>query len=240
MIQPDDPVNGSTLLALEATAAISGVALIRDGALLGSARVAHGMNLSGNLLHATEWLLQRCGLTLEQVDAFAVDVGPGTFTALKIGVMMAKSWAHALSKPLVAVSAFEACAVGTPADVPTLVALPARRDALYLQWLTPRIGDLPEPLSEPAFVVQGALAEWLAHTTPRIEPLQAVGVERARAWIRERLPSLRWKLIESPAPDGVAQTGWRRLLAGETVHPFSLTPLYIQPPSIHIKKEGHG
>jgi hypothetical protein len=38
--------------------------------------------------------------------------------------------------------------------------------------------------------------------------------------------------------EGVAQVGWRRWLAGETMHPFALTPLYIQPPSIHFKAQG--
>ncbi len=226
-------MSGRVLLALEATGEVSGVALLRDGALVASVRLAHGMNLSGNLLHGIAWLLQRCGLTLGQVDAFAVDVGPGAFTALKIGVTMAKSWAHALDKPLVAVSAFEACAAGMPAAVPTLVALPARRDALYLQWLAPRIDDLPAPLCEPAFVVQSALAEWLAQHTPHGDCLQAVGSERAREWIRAILPTLRWKHLDSPPAEGVAQVGWQRLSAGETVHPFSLVPLYIQPPSIH-------
>jgi tRNA threonylcarbamoyl adenosine modification protein YeaZ len=125
------------LLAIEATGAVCGVALVDDGALAGAARLAHGLNLSGSLLHAAEWLLARRGLSLAQVDAFAVDVGPGAFTGLKIGAMLAKSWAHALGKPLVAVSAFEACAAQMPAGAPTLVALPARRDALYLQWLLP-------------------------------------------------------------------------------------------------------
>ncbi|MCX7993695.1 MAG: tRNA (adenosine(37)-N6)-threonylcarbamoyltransferase complex dimerization subunit type 1 TsaB [Fimbriimonadales bacterium] len=228
-------MSNQTLLALEATSAVSGVALVRDGALLGSVRLAHGLNLSGNLLHATEWLLQRHGLDLAQVDALAVDVGPGAFTALKIGVMLAKTWAHALSKPLIAVNAFEACAVEMPADVPTLVALPARRDALYLQWLTPRLEALPDALCEPAFVVQGALGEWLAQHTPDAEPFQAVGAAHARAWIEPHMSALHWMLVDSPSPEGVAYIGWRKLQSGAIVHPFSLTPLYIQPPSIHVK-----
>lgn len=226
------------LLALEATSTVSGVALVEGGALLGAVRLAHGLNLSGNMLHATEWLLQRHSLTLGQVDALAVDVGPGAFTALKIGVTLAKTWAHALSKPLITVNAFEACACGMPADVPTLVALPARRDALYLQWLIPRIEALPDALGEPAFVVQSALGEWLAQRTPNAPALQAIGAPHAHAWIEPHMPQLRWTLIDSPLPEGVAHISWRKLQLGETVHPFSLTPLYIQPPSIHVKAQG--
>lgn len=221
------------LLAVEATGTVSGVALTRDGALLGSARLAHGMNLSGNLLHATEWLLERQRLQLAQVGAIAVDVGPGAFTALKIGVTIAKSWAHALDKPLIAVSAFEACAAEMAEGVPTLVALPARRDALYLQWLLPMPDAVPNPLCEPAFVVQGEVEAWLAQHTPQAEPLQAIGVERARLWIAPHLTQGHWKRIESPSPEGVAHVAWQRWQQKEFVHPFSLTPLYIQPPSIH-------
>lgn len=233
------------LLAIETTGTLCGAALMRDGALLGAVRLAHGMNLSGNLLHGVEWLLQRHGCCLEQVDAFAVDVGPGAFTGLKIGAMLAKSWAHALGKPLVAATAFEACAAEMPAGVPTLVALPARRDALYLQWLLPTTAGLPQPLSEPTFRTRDALTEWLTATYPHKnetteseEALQAVGAAHALEWVESALPHLRQRIIAAPPAEGVAQVGWLRLQAGETAHPFTLTPLYIQPPSIHIKGAG--
>jgi tRNA threonylcarbamoyl adenosine modification protein YeaZ len=226
------------LLAIEATGAVCGVALMQEGALVGAARLAHGLNLSGSLLHGVEWLLGRRGLALAQVDAFAADIGPGAFTGLKIGTMLAKSWAHALGKPLVAVSAFEACAAQMPAGAPTLVALPARRDALYLQWLLPADEGVPQPLGEPAFVVRDTLGEWLRHNLPEGEALQAVGTAHARAWVAPYLPHLRWRFIDAPPVEGVAQVGWRRWLAGETTHPFALTPLYIQPPSIHLKGTG--
>jgi len=226
------------LLAIEATGAVCGVALMESGALVGAVRLAHGLNLSGSLLHAAEWLLARRGLSLAQVDAFAVDVGPGAFTGLKIGAMLAKSWAHALGKPLVAASAFEACAVQMPAGAPTLVALPARRDALYLQWLLPANEGSLQPLGEPAFVVRDALGEWLAHNLTEGECLQAVGAAHAREWLASHLPRLRWHTIDAPPVEGVAQLGWQRWQAGETMHPFALTPLYIQPPSIHLKGAG--
>ncbi len=224
------------MLAIESTGALCGVALAQEGALLGAARLAHGMNLSGSLLRAAEWLLARHGLTLSQVDAFAVDVGPGAFTGLKIGVMLAKSWAHALGKPLVAVNAFEACALQMPEGVPTLVALPARRDALYLQWLLPQNDGLSQPLSEPACVVRDALGDWLAQTAPAGEKIQAIGAAHAREWLAPHLPYLHWRIVDTPSAEGVVQAGWQRLQAREWVHPFALTPRYIQPPSIHIKQ----
>jgi tRNA threonylcarbamoyladenosine biosynthesis protein TsaB len=224
-------VNPSTLLAIESIGAICGVAVLQQGVPLGSIRLRHGLNLSGNLLHATDWLLQRCQLMLQQVDAFAVDVGPGSFTGLKIGVMLAKTWAHALHKPLVAVSAFEACAALAPKSLPLLVALPARRDALYLQWMQ-------SDASTPAMVRQAHLPDWLARTRPPHAPQPLIiGTAQAWEWLQPLLPDAPYQLIECPDPVGVAQAGWQRLLEGETVHPFRLTPLYIQPPSITPPKD---
>ncbi len=222
------------LLALESTSTHCGVALMRGGECLASIQVQHGMNLSGTLLKATEWALQQAGLELAQVDAFAVDVGPGAFTGLKIGVMIAKSWAHALQKPLVAVRAFEACGTVMPAEVPTLVALNARRDALYLQWLLPHAHQLPTPLSEPAMVVREELESWQWAVGSGQRP-QIIGTARAKEWL-EPLLGAHWVVIESPPVEGVGRVGMMKLQAGETVHPFQLVPFYIQPPSITLPK----
>lgn len=218
------------LLALESTATLAGVALIHSGNLIGAIQIAHGQNLSGNLLHATEWLLNRHGLNREAIQAVAVDVGPGAFTGLKIGVMIARTLAHARNLDLIGVSMFEACASVMPEDVPTLVALPARRDALYVQWLLPK--PIPEPLSQPAMVLQHALGAWLEQTAPNDKECQAIGTLKARGWLEPQRPALRWRVLEAPPPKGVAQVGWARWQAGERTSPFQLVPFYLQPPSI--------
>lgn len=222
------------LFAIESTAKIGGIALLHEGQLLGSVRVAHGHNLSGNLLSATEWLLNRHGLTVESLKAVAVDVGPGSFTGVKIGVVIAKTFAHALGIDLVGVNAFEACASVMPEGVPTLVALPARRDALYLQWISP--SALPKALGAPAMVVQHALEDWLRENAPRESEQNAIGVAQARAWIAPILPNLRWRILDAPPPEGVAQVGWHYWQTKRTHSPFQLVPFYLQPPSIHLSR----
>lgn len=222
------------LLAIESTAGIGGVALIHDGQLLGSIRVAHGHNLSGNLLSATEWLLNRHGLTAESLKAVVVDVGPGAFTGVKMGVVMAKVFAHARGIDLIGVNAFEACASVMPEGVPTLVALPARRDALYLQWISP--GILPKALGAPAMVVQHALEDWLRKNAPLESAQNAIGMAQAREWIAPSLPNLHWRILDAPPPEGVAQVGWQRWQANTVSSPLELVPFYLQPPSIHLSR----
>ena len=56
-------------------------------------------------------LLTRAGLTLKQVDAFAVAVGPGSFTGLRVGIATMQGLAFDADKPLLGVSALDALAM---------------------------------------------------------------------------------------------------------------------------------
>lgn len=98
------------LLALESSAKAASCALFQEGNLLASAWQAAGLTHSRTLLPMVEDLLRNSGLSLADVDAFAVAVGPGSFTGLRIGAAAVKGLAWAAEKPCVPVSALEAMA----------------------------------------------------------------------------------------------------------------------------------
>lgn len=62
------------------------------------------------VLPAMDGLLAKEGVSLSQIDAFAVDAGPGSFTGVRIGVCHANALGFALHKPVIAVDALEALA----------------------------------------------------------------------------------------------------------------------------------
>jgi len=227
-----------TLLALETTGEISSVALLDEKGVMGSAQIRHEFNLSGQILNSTHFLLERLNLTLEAVGCFGVDTGPGSFTGLKIGVTLAKTWAYALNKPLVSCTAFEACALSAPAGVPLLVMLPARKDAVYAQWLRrEHKNPCPVAIREAEMVLNTELTDWMHRTLP--DKKQAVCVLGAGAWrhetrLRASLPKALWLPVFHPQAEHAAQICARKLQSGETAHSFSLVPLYIQSPSINL------
>ncbi len=94
---------GSIALALQETEPASDeIEVIEIAPLLGG-------TFSAELIPQISELLSRNGLTKNEISAFAVASGPGSFTGLRIGLAAAKALAEVLQKPIAAVSLLEAC-----------------------------------------------------------------------------------------------------------------------------------
>ena len=98
------------ILALESTARAASVAIMEDGRLIGQYFQCSGLTHSRTLLKMAEELLASTGRTVEQMDAVATAIGPGSFTGVRIGVAAAKGLAWAAEKPVCGVSTLEAMA----------------------------------------------------------------------------------------------------------------------------------
>jgi tRNA threonylcarbamoyl adenosine modification protein YeaZ len=106
------------------------------------------------LLPTLDAVLREAGVALEAVDAFAVTLGPGSFTGLRIGLATLKGFALGTARPAVGISSLAALAAAAPAGAgPVLATLDARRGELYAgAFADPgvRVADvLPEGLFAP-------------------------------------------------------------------------------------------
>lgn len=97
------------ILAFETTDAVASVALYLDGEIF-ETMIDTDRRHAESVLPAAETLLCAHGLSTADMDAFAADVGPGSFTGVRIGVCMANALGMAHSKPVVAVNALETLA----------------------------------------------------------------------------------------------------------------------------------
>jgi tRNA threonylcarbamoyladenosine biosynthesis protein TsaB len=99
------------ILSIETSTMLGGVAIMDDKAgLIAETRLNVKTTHSERLMTAVNNTLIQSELKLEDMDVFAVAIGPGSFTGLRIGLSTVKGLAYATGKPMVTVPTLDAFA----------------------------------------------------------------------------------------------------------------------------------
>lgn len=226
------------LVAICTSSGIGSVALSEAGRVVAKRSFASGMIHGRALLPALADLLGERGWSPKGIEAVAVDVGPGSYTGCRVGVMAAKILARETGARLVGVPSLAAIAWGLRAGSAggrVAVALDARRSRVY--------GGL--------YRVDGGSAASLRG--PEVAPARGWGAEVGAQgpgilWAGDalaaypdafpatpRAPAERW----APDASAVAALGGERLSRGEGDDPYRLEPLYLEPTEAE-RKLGRG
>ena len=78
------------LLAIDSATQVAGVALLQDEQLVVEEFANIGLTHSETLMPMVDQVLNNASVTVRQLDAIAVTIGPGSFTGLRIGLAAAK------------------------------------------------------------------------------------------------------------------------------------------------------
>ncbi|MBF0344690.1 MAG: tRNA (adenosine(37)-N6)-threonylcarbamoyltransferase complex dimerization subunit type 1 TsaB [Nitrospirae bacterium] len=130
------------ILSIDTSSEIGGVALIdTDTGLLGELIIStqrKKKTFSERLMPSIDFLLSSTGCHISDVEAFAVTVGPGSFTGLRVGLSTVKGLAFATGKPVLTIPTLQALAYNFRLSAyPVCAILDARKDEVYgavFQW----------------------------------------------------------------------------------------------------------
>ena len=98
------------ILGFDTSAKAASVALSENGKLISEFYLDSGFTHSETVLPMAKAVLDAARITPADVDLFAVNCGPGSFTGLRIGLAAVKALGMSLEKPCAAVSTLEALA----------------------------------------------------------------------------------------------------------------------------------
>lgn len=145
-------------LAVTSSTAVVGVVLLDDEQVLASQHLVTDRRHAEELTPMIRDVLAEAGHTLAELDRLAVDVGPGRFTGLRVGIATVRTLAFAAVKPVVGVSSLEALAATQPGTSVTAV-IDARRSEVFQQRFGPDSSGLFVPLDEPSYGPPEEMAE---------------------------------------------------------------------------------
>ena len=120
------------ILAIDTSTDYLSLAITEDGKTLGKFHKKADRRHSILLVPMIDRLLKKAKLKIKDINCFAVSVGPGSFTGLRIGVTVVKGLAYALKKPVVAVPTLDVIAYNALSSKGVICpVLDARKNKVY-------------------------------------------------------------------------------------------------------------
>jgi tRNA threonylcarbamoyladenosine biosynthesis protein TsaB len=228
----------------------------------GSVALHHGSRLTGligiwspathsKVLHEElDLLLTRAGTTIGDVSLFAVCVGPGSFTGVRVGIASIKGLAHTLDKPVAAVSTLEALAHAVGLSGTLCCCIDALRGETYTQLFRVAHDGTITPLTEPTVLAPKALVESLVQddliivadgTGALSESIETEARAQGIAVTRAPKISLRlsgWLITEAGTflAASIGALGLAKYESGQAVSASALEALYVRPSDAEVRR----
>lgn len=218
------------LLAVDTSTAQVGLALYDGSQVIGEYAWRSSQRHTVELAPAIAELFARCGVTMGDVHALGVALGPGSFTSLRVGLALVKGLAVSRHIPVVGIPTLDVLAQAQPASKhPLGVAIQAGRGRFAVGWY------------------RNSKNGWQAQGPARVVTVEALLAEVESPSVvcgefssedRRKLESHSNVRLASPAqsvrrPALLAELAWARWQAGEVDEEASLAPIYLhvaEPP----------
>ena len=218
------------ILGVETSAVAAGAAVLRDGKLVGECYLNAGLTHSQTLMTLIDSALSLTGLTVGDVDAFAVAHGPGSFTGIRIGVSAVKGLSFPRKTPCYGISTLEALAHCADAeDCVICPVMDARCQQVYTALFRKENGETTR-LTEDEPLLLPELAQKLKPYTEKIL-LIGDGTEVAWKYLSASFGNLSKfsEIYRFQHASGVAIAAWKRYNKG--IAPCGgeeLQPVYLR------------
>lgn len=213
------------LLAVDTTTSRGSFALLEDDGVLLEERRETAQGHSRWLLAAIADGLAGLRLDPREIDAFAVTVGPGSFTGLRVGISTVQGLALAAGRPVVGMSSLDVLAREGAGEAETVVALMDAFRGEVFAAVFEAAGRLRG--SREVGSVEGVLAGVEAGAA-----FVGEGALRYRSRIEERVPGARFPPVDLFLATGLGRAALPVLRRGEATGPGEIRPLYLRSADI--------
>jgi tRNA threonylcarbamoyladenosine biosynthesis protein TsaB len=213
------------VLAVDTTTACGSVAVVAGGEVLGEVRLTAEGGHSRHLVPAVDFLLRSLALAPGDIEGYAVTVGPGSFTGLRVGISTVQGLALASRRRCLGLSALDVLAARIRGAAPVLAAM---MNAYRSEVFAATYDAEARPCGGAVAAAPERFVEQL--------PARAAFIGEGAELYRSRILGLRPDAVFPDRSRFLAGTLGRmvepRLAAGEGTGPGELRPLYLREAEI--------
>jgi len=218
------------ILAVETATRAGGVAVARGENILAAAHGEASVSHSTNLIEMIDGALRTAGCALTEVELFAVAVGPGSFTGLRIGLATVKAFAVHLRSQVVAVPTLAALAHASGMTGNIIALLPAGRGEVFAQRYEVVNGSVSS-IDQPRHLSPEAVIERYSG----IDGLQWTG--EGTRMLAERFGNAPPASAPIEIAPSIAVLAYRAQREGKTESPEDLQAVYVRASDAEINEQ---
>ena len=202
--------------------------------VLASTLSSRGKRHAESLTPAIQFACRQARIELSEISVVAVDLGPGLFTGLRVGVATAKAMAYALQVPMIGVPSLDLLAFPVRFTSRLIVAvIDARRGELFYAFYRQVPGGVQRLTDHQVGTADDLASELLASG----EECLLVGDGAIR--YREVFDGLKkvdvvGAELAHPSASSLVMLAHAQALREQFVKPWDLTPMYLRKPDAEI------
>jgi tRNA threonylcarbamoyladenosine biosynthesis protein TsaB len=222
------------ILALDTSTSVASVAIVDGTDTLAAADLETGRRRGEVMAQSVAELLQKLGLKPESLDAYAIGLGPGSFTGLRASLSFIKGLAIAHPRPVAGVSSLHALAMAAPPFAGAIVpVVDARKGEVFAavfraegnsaRRVSPDVAALPGRIASladgPVLLLGDALGRYRSELEEAFGPRAAIAPEH----------------LWHPRASIIAALARPRLEHGDSDRIDTLVPIYVRSSDAELK-----
>ncbi|MGH9149255.1 MAG: tRNA (adenosine(37)-N6)-threonylcarbamoyltransferase complex dimerization subunit type 1 TsaB [Acidimicrobiales bacterium] len=223
------------VLGIETATQQVGCAIGGQEGVLASFHAARGRRHAETLAPAIDFVCQRARIKLSEVSVVAVDIGPGLFTGLRVGIATAKAIAQALRVPMIGLVSLDLLAFPVRYSGRLIVpAIDARRGEVFYAFYR----HVPAGVQRLSEYELGVPHDVTNELLARGEEALLVGDGALRHWGRDDEARAGIEIVTLghayPSASDLVELAHPKALREEFVPPWELAPLYLRQADAEI------
>ncbi|MDH3707420.1 MAG: tRNA (adenosine(37)-N6)-threonylcarbamoyltransferase complex dimerization subunit type 1 TsaB [Acidimicrobiia bacterium] len=222
------------ILGIESSTAQVGCAIGGHEGVIASVHAAKGRRHAESLAPQIDFIRRQAGVELSEISVVAVDIGPGLYTGLRVGVASAMAVAHGLGVPMIGVASLDLMAWPLRHTRRLIVAiLDARRGEVFHASYRSVPGGV-QRITDYQVATPDELASELA-VVDEESLLVGDGALRHLDTFRQlHHHEVAEQGMAHPSAASLVQLAHARALREEFVKPWEIEPLYLRQPDAEI------
>ncbi len=228
------------ILSIDTSSDICGVSILENNNLIYNFDISTGRTHSENLMPMIVKGFENLNISLNDINLLVCDIGPGSFTGIRIGVATVKAFSDSLDIPCIGISSLESLAYNVSNSKIVFSILDCKNDNCYFALYENNNGYYENLIEPQAETIESAITILKDYAKDNFENEEITfvgdGVEVFEKQIKENFENIKISTSNKLNSFNLGICGYKKYQNGYDLN-TEILPLYLKKPQAQRQLE---